>query len=332
MATRGRPDTLRILLTGATGAIGSRVLERLLERGHRVIATTRTPDKLPSLRSLGAEATLLDGLDAVAVGEAVARAEPDVIVHQMTSLPIRPDLRHFDLWYARTNELRTTGLDHLLSAAQAEGVRHLVAQSYTGWTNARLGAKVKTEQHPLDRSPAPAQRDALAAIRSLEDSVREAPLQGLVLRYGNLYGPDVSDFLADLVHKRRLPVVGEGRGVWSWVHVDDAAAATIAAIERGTRGTYNVVDDDPAAVAEWLPYLAAVLGAKEPRKVPTWFGRLLVGEAATRWLTEGRGASNARAKRDLDWRPAWASWRDGFPLAFEPCRRSSRTNGASRAA
>jgi nucleoside-diphosphate-sugar epimerase len=268
-----------VLLTGAGGVVGARVLERLLQRGYRVTATTHPPARLPWLRGLGAEATLLDLLDPVAVGELVARAEPDVIVHEMTAPTVRPDLR-------------TSGTDHLLSAAQAAGIGRVVVQSYTGWTNARL-----------------------------EESVMQAPLRGVVLRYGNLYGAEGPDFIVDRVRRRRLPVVGEGRGVWSWVHVDDAAAATVAAIDRAAHGIYNVVDDDPAPVAEWLPYLATALGAKKPRKVPEWLGRLLLGEATTRWLTEGRGSSNVFAKRELDWRPAWASWRDGFRYAFEPENR-----------
>jgi nucleoside-diphosphate-sugar epimerase len=237
---------VRVLLTGATGVIGSRVLERLLERGYQVTATTCTPARLTWLRGLGAEAKLLDGLDPVAVGEVVARAEPDVIVHEMTALAGRPDLRHFDRWYARTNALRTFGTDHLVSAAQAAGVRRFVAQSYTGWTNARLGAVIKTEHHPPDRSPATTQRALLAAILSLEQAVREAPLQSVILRYGTLYGGDGFDVLIDRIRRRRLPLVGEGGGVWSWLHADDAAAATVAAIDREARGTYNVVDDDPA--------------------------------------------------------------------------------------
>jgi nucleoside-diphosphate-sugar epimerase len=295
---------------------------RLLERGHQVTATTRTPCRLPWLRAFGAEAMLLDGLDPVAVGEVVGRAEPDVIVHEMTALGVRPDLRHFDRWYARTNDLRTAGTDYLLSAAHAAGVRRFVVQSYTGWTNARIGAVIKTEQHPPERSPATTQRASLAAILSLEKSVMEAPLHGVVLRYGNVYGAE-GDVLVERIRRRRLPVVGHGDGVWSWVHVDDAAAATVAAIERAARGTYNVVDDEPAPVAQWLPYLAEALGAKEPVRVPTWLGRRLLGEATTRWLTEARGSSNVLAKRELDWRPAWVSWRDGFVHALDdrPARR-----------
>jgi 2-alkyl-3-oxoalkanoate reductase len=307
---------MRVFVAGAAGAIGSRLVPQLVARGHEVTATTRSPDKLPQLQALGAEAVVVDGLDGAAVGEAVAGAEPEAIIHQMTALSGRPDMRHFDRWFARTNELRTKGTEHLLAAANSAGVKRVVAQSYTGWNNARTGALVKTEDDPLDPEPAKAQTETLAAIRFLEEAVLAAPLEGIVLRYGNFYGPGASDSLVELVRKRQLPVVGGGAGVWSWVHVDDAAVATAAAVERGRRGIYNVVDEEPAPVAEWLPYLAEALGAKKPLRIPAWLGRVVAGEVPVQWMTSGRGASNAKAERELGWQPTWRSWRQGFRSAL----------------
>jgi nucleoside-diphosphate-sugar epimerase len=299
-------------VAGAGGALGRPLVRLLVEHGHEVTATTRGDEKLPALEALGARAVQMDGLDAVSVGDAVARAEPEAIIHEMTALSGGLDLRRFDACFATTNALRTHGTQHLLSAAEAAGVRRFVAQSYTNWPNARDGGPAKTEDDPLDPDPAPAQRESLAAIRFLEQAVTRAPLEGIVLRYGNLYGPAASDELVELVRRRRVPVVGDGGGVWSWIHVDDAAAATVAALERGAPGIYNVVDDEPAPVREWLPALAEAAGAKAPRHVPAWLARPFAGEAAVRWMTEGRGASNEKAKRELDWRPARASWRTGF--------------------
>jgi 2-alkyl-3-oxoalkanoate reductase len=303
---------MHVFVAGAAGAIGRRLVPQLVARGHRVTASTRTPEKAQLLKSLGAEPVVVDGLDGAAVGEAIGRAAPDAIIHQMTALGGKADLRRFDKWFARTNELRTKGTEHLLAAAEATGVERFVAQSYTGWTNARTGGPVKSEDDPLDPEPARAQAETLAAIRYLEQAVLASPLEGIVLRYGNFYGPGASEELVELARKRQLPVVGGGAGVWSWIHLDDAAAATVAAVERGHRGVYNVVDDEPAPVAEWLPYLAEVVGAKRPLNVPAWLGRLAAGEVAVQWMTDGRGSSNAKAKRELGWQPAWRSWRDGF--------------------
>jgi nucleoside-diphosphate-sugar epimerase len=303
---------MRIFVAGATGAIGKRLVPQLVARRHRVTATTRSPQNVALLRALGADVEVVDGLDGAAVGEAVARAEPDAIVHQMTALSGEPDMRRFDRWFAVTNQLRTRGTEHLLAAARAVGVDKVVAQSYTGWTNIRTGGLVKTEDDPLDPHPARAQRQSLAAIRFIEHALLNAPLEGIVLRYGNFYGPGASEPLVELIRQRKFPLVGGGTGVWSWVHLDDAAAATVAALEHGTRGVYNIVDDEPAEVSAWLPYLADVVHAKPPLRVPAWLGRLAAGEAVVQWMTDGRGASNARAKRELNWQPAWRSWRDGF--------------------
>jgi nucleoside-diphosphate-sugar epimerase len=285
---------------------------QLVARGHEVVATTRSSRNLGELEALGAEAVVMDGLDAVSVGEAVAQARPDAIVHQMTALAGTTDLKRFDRTFARTNELRTAGTDNLLAAAAAAGVRRFVAQSYAGWPSGGKGRSLATEEEPLDASPLAAQTASLAAIRHVERAVAEAPLQGVSLRYGSLYGPGASEPLVEMVRGRKLPVVGSGAGVWSWLHVDDAASATVAALERGATGTINVVDDDPAPVSQWLPYLASVVGAKAPRRVPTWLGRLAAGEVGVSMMTQVRGASNAKAKGELGWQPRWASWRDGF--------------------
>jgi nucleoside-diphosphate-sugar epimerase len=304
---------MRVFVAGATGAIGRRLVPQLISRGHRVVGTTARRDRLEAVSRLGAEPLVMDGLDAGAVRDAVTRAKPDAIVHQMTGLSGNPDIKHFDRWFAQTNHLRTRGTRQLLDAATLAGVEQVIVQSFTGWTNSRTGAAVKTEDDPLDPEPATAQAQSLAAIRFLERAVLDASLDAAAaLRYGVLYGPGASEMLVAGVRKRRWPIVGDGGGVWSWIHVDDAAAATVAALERGSRGIYNVVDDDPAEVAQWLPHLAQVLGAKPPRRVPTWVGKLVVGDVGVRWMTEARGASNQNAKRELGWRPRYRSWRDGF--------------------
>jgi nucleoside-diphosphate-sugar epimerase len=303
---------MRVLVVGATGAVGRQLVPQLIAAGDQVCATTRSPGKVAGLRAAGADPLVLDGLDAVAVGEVVARAEPEVIVHEMTAIPANPDLRKFERTFAATNVLRTTGLDHLLAAATAQGVRRFVAQSFAGWPNARSGGPVKTEADPLDPDPPAAQRATLEAIRYLEHAVTSAPLAGLALRYGGLYGPGSSEVFVAMLKRRRVPLVGDGAGVWSFLHVTDAAAATVAAVHGGPPGVYNIVDDEPAAVAEWLPVLARCAGAPRPLHVPAWLGRLAGGEAGLSMMTQIRGCSNAKAKRDLGWRPIWPSWRQGF--------------------
>jgi nucleoside-diphosphate-sugar epimerase len=303
---------MRVFVAGATGAIGQRLIPRLVAAGHEVTATTRTATKAERLRALGAVPVVVDGLDAAAVTKAVRDATPDAIVHQMTALAGTPDLRRFDRWFATTNELRIRGTDILLAAARETGVLRFVAQSYTGWTNPATGGPVKTERDGLEPNPPKMQRQSLAAIRYVEETVPAAPLTGIVLRYGSFYGPGASDSLVELVRKRRFPVVGDGAGVWSWLHIDDAASATVAAVERGDSGVYNITDDDPARVSEWLPYRADAVGAKRPMRVPAWLGRVMAGTVAVRWMTQGRGSSNENAKRALGWQPAWSSWREGF--------------------
>lgn len=323
---------MRVLVAGAAGAIGMRLVPQLVARGHQVTATTRSIDKVDRLRRLGAEPVVVDGLDAAAVGEAVALAEPDAIVHQMTALAGKADLRRFDTWFALTNKLRTTGTEHLLAAAEAAGVGRFVAQSYTGWSNIRSAGPVKTEDDPLDPHPAKNQRETMAGLQFLDRVVPAAQsLEGIVLRYGNFYGPGASESQVELVRRRQFPIIGDGGGVWSWTHLDDAAAATVAAVEHGRRGVYNIVDDDPAPVSEWLPYLAEVTGAKRPLRVPVWLGRLAAGQVAVQWMTQGRGSSSEKAKRELGWRPAWSSWRDGFRFGLTDSDRRSPTNSAEAA-
>ena len=300
---------MHVFVAGGTGAIGTRLIPQLVERGHRVTATTRDPAKLAGLDRLGANGVVVDGLDSAAVGEAVASAEPDAVVHQMSSLAGKLDPKHFDRSFALTNRLRTEGLDHLVAAAQATGVQHIVAQSFTGWPNIRSGGWVKDEEDPLDPEPPTAQRETLAAIRYLEETVQKE--DGTVLRYGGFYG-DASTAMIPLVRKRQLPLVGGGTGYTSWVHLDDAASATVLALEQGARGVFNIVDDEPAPASEWLPYLADCVGAKPPLRLPVWVARVAAGDVAVSMLTRTRGSSNARAKRELGWELRWPSWRQGF--------------------
>ena len=304
---------MRVLVAGASGAIGTRLVPQLVERGHDVIGTSRSAGKADLLGALGAEPVQLDVLDREAVRTAVLAARPDAIVHQATALAGLSDFRHFDRSFALTNRLRTEGADALLAAAREAGASRFVAQSFAGWPYAREGGPVKTEEDPLDPAPVPAMRETHAAIRHLEQSVVAAG--GLVLRYGGLYGsPD--DAQLELVRKRRFPLVGDGGGVWSFVHLDDAAAATVLALERGAPGVYNVVDDEPAPVRDWLPALAAAIGAKPPRRVPSWLAKLAAGEAGVAMMTETRGASNEKAKRELGWTLRHPSWRQGFRDAY----------------
>jgi nucleoside-diphosphate-sugar epimerase len=318
---------MRVFVAGAGGAIGKQLVPRLLDRGHRVIAMTRSQAKQAALWDMGAQPVVADALDPDQVAEAVADAQPDVIVHELTALSETLDLRHFDRDFALTNRLRTEGTDHLLSAGRAIGVERFVAQSYTSWPYARTGALVKDEEAPLDSTPAREMRESLAAIRHLEEAVLGAGwTEGVVLRYGGFYGPGTSMSAGseqlEMVRKRKFPVVGGGGGVWSFVHITDAAEATVLAVERGRRGIYNVVDDEPATVAEWLPALAQMIGAPAPRHVPRWVGRLFTGEAGVVMMTDMRGASNDKAKRELGWRPRHASWRDGFAQLAAPAQES----------
>lgn len=303
---------MRVLVAGATGAIGRQLVPQLLAAGHQVSATTRSPAKIDGLRAAGADPYLLDALDGAAVGEVVARAEPEVIVHEMTAIPERMNFRKLADTFAATNKLRTTGLDHLLAAAQAQGVRRFIAQSYAGWSTTKAGGALKTEEDPLDPQPPASVEPVLSAIKHLEQAVTTAPLEGLALRYGSLYGPVSSDLFVPALRARQVPLIGSGAGVWSWLHVTDAAGATVAAVSGGAPGIYNIVDDEPAAVAEWLPVAARGAGAKRPLHVPGWIGRLAAGEAGFLLMTDVQGYSNAKAKRELGWRLVWPTWRDAF--------------------
>jgi nucleoside-diphosphate-sugar epimerase len=293
-----------------------RLLPLLTGGGHRVIATTRTPAKSERLRAQGAAPVVLDGLDRDAVMRAVVSARPDAIVHQMTALASMRSLKRFDAEFAMTNRLRTEGTRNLLASAAAAGTRRFIAQSYTGWPNQRQGGRIKTEEDPLDSHPPRTMRTTLDAIRTLEDLVLNAGITGAVLRYGSLYGPGTSlsrdGEIVKLIRQRKFPLVGNGGGIWSFIHVDDAARATLLALEHGARGIYNVVDDDPAETSVWLPLLAQAVGAKPPFRVPAWIGKLAIGDAGLSMMTQARGSSNAKAKSELGWRPEHASWRDGF--------------------
>ncbi|MEV1175780.1 NAD(P)-dependent oxidoreductase [Nonomuraea sp. NPDC049784] len=305
---------MRVFVAGGTGVLGRRLVPQLVARGHQVTATTTSAAKLGLVEQLGAEAVVMDGLDAVSVGEAVAKARPEVIVHQMTAISVahagKPDMKHMDQWFAGTNRLRTEGTDHLLAAAEATGVTNFVAQGYAAWNGIREGGWVKTEQDPVDPMTGTPAEPGMTAVGHVEDVVVKAG--GAVLRYGWFYGPGATDDLVEPVRKRQFPVVGGGAGYCSWVHLDDAASATVLAVEQQARGVFNIVDDEPAPANQWLPYLAACAGAKRPMRVPTWLARPLAGEVAVTMMTEGRGFSNAKAKRELGWELRYPSWRQGF--------------------
>lgn len=308
---------MKVFVAGANGAVGKPLVSQLVAGGYEVIAMTRSPKNVDLLRTLGAEPVVVDALDRSALIEAVKRAEPEVIIHQLTALTDMKDFKRFDDEFAMTNRLRTEGTDNLLAAAQAANTRRFIAQSFGNWNYARTGTKPKTEEDPLDPNPPQNQTQTLAAILHLEHAVVGASrVEGVALRYGNLYGPG-SGFATDgsiaaLVRKRSMPIIGSGAGVWSFLHVDDAAAAAVAAIQHGAPGVYNIADDEPAPVSVWLPDYARALGAKPPYHIPVWLGRLFVGDVGVSVMTQIRGASNAKAKRELGWTPRFATWREGF--------------------
>jgi len=309
---------MKVLVAGATGAMGKQLLPRLAAEGHEVVGITRSESKLGLIRELGATGVVADVLDPDDVARVVAEAAPEVIIHELTALDRPLDTRHFDRSFHDTNRLRTEATDHLLAAGRAAGVKRFIAQSFAGWPSGRTGAEVTTEDDPLDPDLPDGMRESFEAIRHVEQAVTGADwTEGIVLRYGGFYGPGTSlspegGAQVDLLRKRKFPVVGDGGGVWSFVNIEDAAAATVAAVSRGRRGVYNIVDDDPARVAEWLPAAAQAVGAPPPRHVPRWLGRLFAGEVGVVMMTEVRGASNEKAKRELGWRPRHPSWREGF--------------------
>jgi len=308
-----KEDSMRVFVVGASGAIGTRLVPQLINRGHEVIGTSRSPDKAKGLRALGAEAVVLDALDARAVREAVRRAEPNAIVHQATALANGRFGRSLDRTFAQTNRLRTEGTDNLLAAAREAGVPRFVAQSFANYRYAREGGMVKTEDDPLDPTPLPNTVETNAAMRHLDEAATDAG--GIVLRYGGFYGA-ANDGLIGPVRKRQFPIVGDGGGFGSFIRLDDAAAATVLALEHDGPAIYNIVDDDPAPVREWLPALATALGAKPPRHFPVWLARMFAGEANAVMSIESRAASNAKAKRELGWTLRYPSWRQGFAEAY----------------
>ncbi|MCC9076091.1 NAD(P)-dependent oxidoreductase [Litorilinea aerophila] len=331
---------MRIFVAGSTGALGKALVPLLLEHGYEVIALTRSAEKARALATLGAQPSIADPLDRDALTAAVRQAEPEVIVHQLTALAdATGNFKRFDQEFALTNRLRTEVTDTLLAAARLVGARRFIVQSYCGWPFARVGGPVKTEEDPLDPNPPASFRQTLAAIRYLEDAVCNATdVEALALRYGMFYGPGTGiaqdGRLVELVRKRRFPIVGNGAGIWSFIHIEDAARATVAAITHGSPGIYNIVDDEPAPVAVWLPFLANAVGAKPPRKVPVWLARLLIGAGGVSMMTKIRGGSNAKAKRELRWQPIYPSWRRGFVeglgenTATRPAGGGAPPNGA----
>jgi nucleoside-diphosphate-sugar epimerase len=312
---------MRVFVAGASGAIGTRLVPQLIEAGHEVIGTFRSPGGAERLRAVGAEPVALDLLDARAVRKAVLASEPEAIVHQATALADMRDLKDFDRTFAPTNRLRTEGTDALLAAAREAGVRRFVAQSYASVRYARDGGPVKSEDDPLDPSPVRAMRESIAAMGHLDEAVTEAG--GIALRYGTFYGA-ANDGLVEPVRKRQFPIIGGGGGVWSFVHLEDAAAAAVLALEHDGAGIYNIVDDEPAPLREWLPVLAEVLGAKPPLHFPRWLARLIAGEAVVMMGTESRGASNMKAKRELGLELRYPSWRQGFVAAYPSASPNGR--------
>jgi 2-alkyl-3-oxoalkanoate reductase len=328
---------MKIFVAGASGALGKRLIPLLVQSGYDVTAMSHRPEKAEALRAAGARPVVADGLDREAVIAAVRQSKPDVIIHQMTNLAGLKSLRNFDAEFASTNRLRTAGTDYLVEAAQASGARRIIVQSYGNWTYGRGGAGLKTERDPLDPHPPARQKMSLEAIRYLEQRVvGAADVEGVALRYGSFYGSGTSfatdGDIAGLVRRRMLPIIGDAAGVWSFIHLDDAAAATAAAIERGSPGLYNIVDDQPAPVREWLPQLAQMLGAKPPLRIPVWLGRLIAGDAVVSMMTQIGGVSNEKAARELGWRPRYKNWRDGFAadLAFAAAGLPNASGSSTR--
>jgi len=308
---------MKIFVTGGTGAIGKFLLPLLLENRHEVVALTRSADKAEPLDKLGVSTVIADPLDKQQLTAAVRRAEPEVIIHQLSALSSAGNFRKFDEEFALTNRFRTEVTDTLLAAARTIGVRRFIAQSYCGWPYAKKGGPVKTEEDPLDPKPPENFSKTLAAIRYLEDKMRSVTyLEGIALRYGMFYGPGTAigkgGAIFKMVKKRKLPIIGGGGGIWSFIHISDAARATVAAISRGTPGIYNIVDDEPAKVSTWLPALAKAIGARPPYRIPHWLGELIIGKAGVSIMTQVRGCSNAKAKNELNWTPIYPSWRVGF--------------------
>jgi nucleoside-diphosphate-sugar epimerase len=308
---------MRVFVAGGTGALGSQLIPLLVEAGYSVAVLSRSAEKAAVAVAMGAEPVIADALDRMALMQAVRNSRPDVVVHQLTSLTEAGSFRKLDEEFVLTNRFRTTVTDTLLAAARDVGAHRFIAQSFCGWPFAREGGRIKTEEDPLDKNPPRSFRKTLAAIQYLEDTVTKTrDTEGLVLRYGLFYGPRtgiaMDGPIIAMIRKRRLPIVGGGGGVWSFIHISDAASATVAAVAMGSPGIYNIVDDEPASVATWLPALAEAVGAPPPRRVPALLGRIALGAGGLAVMTENRGGSNAKAKRELGWRPRYATWRHGF--------------------
>ncbi|MEV0804184.1 NAD(P)-dependent oxidoreductase [Kribbella sp. NPDC050281] len=308
---------MKVLVAGATGGLGRSLVPQLVAAGHEVVGMIRSESKAASIKALGASVVLADGLDAAAVKAAVDTVRPEVVVHQMTALKSGINFKKFDQSFAMTNRLRIEGTDNLLSASQAAGVRRFVVQSYAGWNLQQGGSATKTEADPLNPNPVAAQRQTMAGIKHLESVVTHADgIEGIALRYGAFYGPtgDIGKggSMVEMIRKRQLPLIGDGAGVWSFIHYDDAADATVKAVESDATGIYQIADDDPAQAAVWLPEFARILGVKGPRHVPVWLGRLAAGDVGVAAFTTMRGADNSLAKATFDWQPGYASWREGF--------------------
>jgi nucleoside-diphosphate-sugar epimerase len=326
---------MKVFVAGATGALGKQLVPMLVGEGHEVTGMTRSPAKRDLIRELGAQPAVADALDPEAVARVVAEAEPEVVVHELTAIDASSFSRSLDKMFATTNRLRTEGTDHLLAAARAVGARRFIAQSFAGWAFMRTGGMIKTEEDPVETDPPKSISQTVGALNHVESAVIGADgIEGLALRYGGFYGPGTSLGVnpdgeqVEMIRKRRWPMVGDGAGILSLVHIQDAASATLAAVERGAPGPYNVVDDDPAPMAEVIPEIARVIGAQPPRHVPRWLGRLLAGEGMTIMMTELRGASNAKAKRELGWELSYPSWRIGIREGLgqgeaEPVRSAS---------
>lgn len=323
---------MRIFIAGATGLIGRRLVRLLANGDHTVIGTTSSPARAGEITRAGGQPVVLDALNRKAVFAALEATQPEVVIHQLTRLNPAADFKRLDRDFETTNQLRTRAVDYLLAAARQVGAERFLAQSFTGWTNARTGGPAHGEEHPLDPDPAPSARQTLAAIAQLEEAVTSATgITGIVLRYGLFYGPGTAisadGEVVTMVRRRRIPIVGNGGGVWSFVHIDDVAQATVAALASPTaHGRYNVVDDEPARVADWLPYLAQVVGARPPRRVPVWLARPLLGEQGIRMMTEVRGSRNTRARQELGWEPRYPSWRVGFRDELAPTPAGAATS------
>ncbi|GAA1795945.1 NAD-dependent epimerase/dehydratase family protein [Agromyces lapidis] len=317
---------MKIFIAGATGALGSRLVPMLVQAGHDVVGTSRSRERAATVDAAGGHGVVMDGRDLAAVHRAVLEAAPDVVVHQLTSLAGGIDFKHFDESFAVTNELRTRTTDALIAAAEEAGTGRIIVQSFTGWANEHTGSSIKTEADPLDPNPAAECRATLAGIAHVERAAVEAG--GIALRYGGFYGPGQSlgegGELLESIRARNVPIVGGGTGIWSFIHIEDAAAATAAAVERGTAGRYNIVDDEPAPVSVWLPELARLIGAKAPRRLPAWLARPMIGDFGVAMMTTSRGSSNAKAKAELGWSPRYASWRDGFRRGLGDASSASR--------